>query len=58
MIAIAMPSLPELLISLLFLGMLIAITVDIVIVVKKKNASADAGNTADPTPTVHPKDHS
>ena len=58
MIAIAVPSLPEFLILLLFLGILIAMTVDIVIVVKKKNASADAGNTADPTPTVHPKDHS
>ncbi len=56
MIAVAMPSLPELLLLLLFLGMLIAITVDIVIVVKRKNANTDAVETADPTP-AHPKDH-
>ena len=58
MIAIAMMSLPELLLVLLFLGVLIAITVDIVIVVKKRSANADARYTTDPTPTAHPKDHS
>ena len=57
MIAIAMPSLPELLLLLLFLGVLIAITVDIVIVVKKKNANTDVGETADLTSTTQPKDH-
>ena len=36
MIAIAMPSLPEILLLLLFLGMLIAITVDIIIALKKR----------------------
>ncbi|MEE2843205.1 MAG: hypothetical protein VX761_01710 [Planctomycetota bacterium] len=56
MIAIAMPSLPEFLLLLLFLGVLIAITVDIVIVVKKRSANADVRDTTDPTPTAHPKD--
>ena len=44
------------LLLLLFLGVLIAITVDIVIVVKKRSANADVRDTTDPTPTAHPKD--
>jgi len=57
MIAIIMPSLPELLLLFLSLVLLIAIAVDIVIVVKKKSVNTDAAETADSPPTAQPKDH-
>jgi hypothetical protein len=60
MIASGIPSLSELLILLLLIGMLIAITADIVFVViaevKKKNANAGTRETADAAPNTHPKD--
>ena len=61
MIASGIPSLSELLILLLLIGMLIAITADIVFVViamvKKKNTNAGARETADRAINMHPKDH-
>jgi|TARA_B110000881_G_C18353394_1_gene402638 hypothetical protein len=61
MIASGIPSLPELLIILLFVGILIAITADIFFVViamvKKKNTNAGARETADRATNTHPKDH-
>ena len=61
MIASGIPSLPELLIILLFVGILIAITADIVFVViamvKKKNTNAGARETADAATNTYPKDY-
>lgn len=61
MIASGIPSLPELLIILLFVGILIAITADIVFVViamvKKKNTNTGARETEDAATNTHSKDH-